>query len=64
MYANLVKRFRIRESWDFEMRIASMNVPNHPIWGNPNIDINSGDFGRGAKISGARSVDITGRLNF
>jgi hypothetical protein len=69
MHANLVKRFQIRESWDFELRIDSRDVLNHPIWNNPNTDINSGDFGRitshpSGDNTGARSVVVTGRLNF
>lgn len=43
---NLIKRVHIDESKDFEFRIVATNVLNHPIFGSPNLNINSPTFGR------------------
>ena len=62
--ANLVKRVRIGERRDFELRADVTNVLNHPIFDNPNLDINSASFGRISGASDGRKVVIGARLNF
>jgi hypothetical protein len=62
--ANLVKRVRIGESRDFEFRADVTNVLNHPIFDNPNLDINSASFGRISSASDGRRVVLGARLNF
>ena len=44
--ANLVKRVRIAENKEFEVRIDAINVLNTPRWQDPVTDINSPNFGR------------------
>ena len=61
---NLVKRFKIREGWDFEFRADAINLTNTPQWNNPNTDINSTNFGRITGSGGARLVVLGLRLNF
>jgi len=59
-----VKRVRIGERRDFELRADVTNVLNHPIFDNPNLDINSASFGRISGASDGRKVVIGARLNF
>jgi len=73
---NMIKRLRISESKEFEIRVDTVNVLNHPNFGyntnrdtqnNPfllNLNINSGDFGRFTDAQGARRFTISARLNF
>jgi hypothetical protein len=72
---NLVKRIRIDETKQFEVRVDIRNFLNTPYWANPDTNINSVNFGRmlasgstGANNAdlntGARSFTISTRLNF
>jgi hypothetical protein len=72
---NLIKRIRISESKQFEIRLDAVNVLNTPYWANPETNINSLNFGRmlaagttgsnNADINtGARTFTINARLNF
>ena len=73
---NLIKRVRISETKEFELRIDTVNVLNHPNFGyntnrdtqnNPfllNLNMNSGDFGRFTDAQGARRFTLGARLNF
>jgi hypothetical protein len=73
---NLIKRVRITETKEFEFRIDTVNVLNHPNFGfntgrdtqtNPfliDTNINSANFGRFSDAQGARRFTIGGRLNF
>jgi hypothetical protein len=72
---NLMKRIRIGETRQFEVRVDARNFLNTPYWANPDTNINSPNFGRmlasgstgsnNADInSGARSFTISTRLNF
>jgi len=74
--ANLIKRVRIAESKEFEIRVDVVNVLNHPNFGynsnrdtqnNPfllNLNINSADFGRFTDAQGSRRFTLGARLNF
>jgi hypothetical protein len=65
--ANLVKRIRIDESKNFEIRIDVRNVLNTPWWGDPDTNINSLNFGKmtGSGTSGGNNADInTGARSF
>jgi hypothetical protein len=44
--ANLVKRIRLTEQKNFEIRVDVVNVLNTPYWNDPTTDINSASFGR------------------
>jgi hypothetical protein len=61
---NLIKRVRIDESKDFEFRVVATNVLNHPIFGSPDLNINSLTFGRITTATGNRRFTMTARLNF
>jgi hypothetical protein len=43
---NLVKRIRVSETKNVEIRIDAIDVLNTPWWNNPTVDINSPNFGR------------------
>jgi hypothetical protein len=61
---NLIKRIRIDEAKEFEVRVDAINVLNHSNWGNPTLDINSTNFGRITNKTGNRTFTINARLNF
>jgi len=61
---NLIKHIRITETKDFEVRVDSVNVLNHPNFGNPVTNINSTSFGRITTATGNRRFIINARLNF
>jgi hypothetical protein len=75
---NMIKRFKITETKEFEMRVDAVNVLNHPIFGNPNTNINSVGsgtttgfgvandvaFGRITTAGSGRRFTIGARLNF
>jgi hypothetical protein len=60
------KTVRINETKTVEFRIDARNVLNHPILGNPSLDINSANFGQIAAdgVSGTRNFQALLRLNF
>src|SRR5205085_10170308 len=44
---DLIKRFKLRETTNFEFRIDAINILNHPNFGNPSTNINGNNtFGR------------------
>jgi hypothetical protein len=61
---NLIKRVRITETKEFELRVDSVNVLNHPNFGAPDLSINSTSFGRITTASGDRTFIINARVNF
>jgi hypothetical protein len=73
---NLIKRVRITETKEFEFRVDTVNVLNHPNFGYSNdrltqgnptrieTNINSPAFGRITSASGSRRFTIGARLNF
>jgi hypothetical protein len=64
---NVIKRVRITETKEFELRVDANNVLNHPNFGNPiaaNLSINSTSFGRITTAEGNRSFVMNARLNF
>jgi len=63
--ADIIKRVRIAESKEFELRVDAINVLNHPNWGNPTTNINSNNFGRiSLPTTGNRQFTFNVRLNF
>jgi hypothetical protein len=74
--ANLVKRIKITEQRNFEIRVDVVNILNTPYWSDPTTDINSTSFGRmtaadittGASNADNRSANrrftFNARLNF
>jgi hypothetical protein len=62
---NMIKRFAITESKEFELRVDAINVLNHPNFGNPVTSINSSNnFGRITTAGGARSFVFNTRFSF
>ncbi len=74
---NLIKRIRLTETKEFELRLDVVNAMNHPNFGNPNINIdsvgsgttagstgNNVPFGRITSASSARRFTINARVNF
>jgi hypothetical protein len=61
---NLLKRVAISESKEFEVRVDVVNVLNHPVFGSPNVDINSASFGRISSAGDGRRFTLGARLNF
>lgn len=65
MDLNLVKRIQIDEAGkELELRLDAINFLNHSNWGDPNLDINSANFGRITSKDGNRTFTINARLNF
>ena len=61
---NLIKRVRISESKELELRMDSTNILNHPVFGNPNVNIDSTTFGQITSASDGRRFTLSTRLNF
>jgi hypothetical protein len=61
---NLHKRIRVDETREFEFRADVVNVLNHPVFGNPNLNINSGSFGQISTADSGRKFTLGARLNF
>ena len=62
---NLLKRIKLAESKEFELRMDAINILNHPIFDNPNLNINSTDFGRiTTAMFAARTFVLNARVNF
>ena len=61
---NLIKRVRITETKEFEVRVDALNVLNDPQFANPNVNINSTSFGRITSARGNRRFVFNARLNF
>jgi hypothetical protein len=61
---SLSKTIAIDESRTIEIRADAVNALNRPIWGNPNLNINSANFGRITTATGARTITFSARLDF
>src|SRR6266850_1928371 len=61
---NMIKRVKIDERKEFELRLDAINVLNRPNFGNPQLDINNTSFGRITTATGARSFVINARVSF
>ena len=49
---------------DFTLRIDAINLLNTPLWNDPNVNINSVDFGRITGAGGARTFTLNARIDF
>jgi hypothetical protein len=60
------KTMKITESKSVQFRVDARNLLNKPILGNPNLDINSGNFGQIAAtaVTGNRNFQAQLRFNF
>ena len=62
--ANVIKTVRITERINFQFNAILENATNSPQWANPNLDINSLNFGRITDAGGNRVIVLGGRINF
>ena len=60
----LSKKVRIGENRSFTFRTDAINILNRPIWGNPNLNINSTTFGRITTATGNRTITFNARIDF
>jgi len=60
------KTVRIGETKSFQLRVDAHNVLNKPLLGNPNLNMNSADFGQipASQVFGARQFQVLLRLSF
>ena len=58
------KSVQISEGTEFTLRFDAINMLNVPQWNNPNLNINSGSFGRITSASGARTFTMNARIDF
>jgi len=61
---SMSKKVIFRESMSFTFRGDVINFLNHPVWGNPNTNIDSSSFGRITTAGGTRSVTLSARFDF
>ena len=61
---SLGKTIAIDESRTVEIRADAVNALNRPVWGNPNTNINSTNFGRITTAAGARTITFSARFEF
>jgi hypothetical protein len=61
---NLIKRVRITETKEFQLRVDGINMLNHPNFGVPDTNLNSNTFGRITTATGNRQFVTSLRLNF
>ena len=64
--ASLLKKFKISERVNFDLRFDARNVLNNPAFDNPTAVINNAIFGRinDSVTNGARRIQLSGKLNF
>ena len=63
--ASIFKRFHATERATFEFRAEAFNATNHPIWGNPGLDVtNSSSFGVITSKSGSRVMQLALKMLF
>jgi hypothetical protein len=60
----LSKKVSLGETRSFTLRADAINVLNRPIWGNPNLNINSNTFGRITTATGNRTLTFNARVDF
>jgi hypothetical protein len=46
------------------LRADAINVLNRPIWGTPNLNIDSTSFGQITSSTGTRSVNLSARIRW
>ena len=61
---NLKKTFSLKEGKEIVIRADAINLLNSPVFGSPNTDINSTDFGRITTAGGNRFVVLEARISF
>jgi len=49
---SLFKTFKLAESWNLQFRTEVFNLPNHPVFGNPNTAFGNANFGKISTTAG------------
>ena len=62
--AALSKSIQITEGAEFTIRMDAINVLNTPLWNNPDLNINSSNFGRITGAGGERTFTLNARIDF
>jgi hypothetical protein len=64
--AQLSKAVTLNQEHNVTLRLRAdaLNLLNHPIWGNPNLNIDSTSFGQITAASGNRTVVLGVRIEF
>jgi hypothetical protein len=61
---NLLKTIRIKERYNFTLRADATSITNTAQFGNPNLNINSLNFGSITSAAGNRIVTLEVRITF
>jgi hypothetical protein len=61
---NIVRTLVLREGWKLQIRADANSVTNTPQWGDPNLNINSLNFGNITTAGGNRIVTLQARISF
>lgn len=64
MNAALARTFRLKDPWNFDVRVEAVNVLNHVVYAAYETTVNSTTFGLPASANAMRSLQFTGRLRF
>jgi hypothetical protein len=65
--ASVFKTFRLYEGWNLQFRTEMFNVPNHPVFGNPNASFGNPNFGKITSTAGVytpRQIQFALKLQF
>jgi hypothetical protein len=64
---SLFKTFKLTEAWNLQFRTEAFNLPNHPIFGNPNTIFGNANFGKISTMAGTytpRQIQFALKLLF
>ncbi len=65
--ASLFKTFKLYEGWNLQFRTEMFNVPNHPVFGQPNTAFGNAAFGKITTTAGVyapRQIQFALKLLF
>ncbi len=65
--ASLFKTFKVYEGWNLQFRTEMFNVPNHPVFGNPNTAFGNANYGKITSTAGVytpRQIQFALKLLF
>jgi outer membrane receptor protein involved in Fe transport len=65
--ASLFKTFKLSEGWNLQFRTEMFNVPNHPVFGNPNTSFGNANYGKITSTAGVytpRQIQFALKLLF
>jgi hypothetical protein len=63
---SLLRKFKLTETLNFDLRVDARNLLNHPNFDNPTATVSSSIFGRinDSVTNSARRIQFSGKLNF